>query len=88
MLQEVKTTDVIQILEDGSISVRIRTDIVKNDSEILATSYARTILSPGEYDLAKDLLKGKYAVAEAIWTEEVLEAHKKKLSSITTKKPQ
>jgi len=88
MLKEVKTTDVIQILEDGSISVRIRTDIVKNDSEILATSYARIVLTPGEHDLAKELLKDKYAVAEAVWTSEILELYKKKLSALTTKKPQ
>jgi FAD synthase len=71
MLTETTNVDVIQILEDCSISVRIKTDIIK-DSQVIASSYARNVLTPGEFELAKAVLKEKYVVAESLWTREVV----------------
>jgi FAD synthase len=71
MLTEITNIDVIQILEDCSISVRMKTDIIK-DSQVIASSYSRNVLTPGEFELAKAILKEKYVVAESLWTREVV----------------
>jgi FAD synthase len=71
MLTEITTVDVIQIMEDCSISVRLKTDIVK-DSQVIASSYARNVLTPGEFELAKAVLKDKYVIAESLWTKEAI----------------
>jgi FAD synthase len=71
MLTEITNLDVIQVMEDCSISVRLKTDIIK-DSQVIASSYSRNVLTPGEFELAKAILKEKYVVAESLWTKEVI----------------
>jgi hypothetical protein len=71
--------DKIEVLESGSIQVRQATRILE-DGVVLSTSYHRHALSPGD-DLSKEDPKVA-AAAGAMWTPEVIAAHKASLPAV------
>jgi len=71
-LEKQVAIDKIEVLENGSIQVRQITRIVE-DGEELSASYHRWALVPGD-DLAGQDPK-VVAIANAIWTQEVIAAY-------------
>jgi len=69
MYTEKSVIDKIEILEDGQMQIR-RADKVYKDGVEIAKTYHRHVLAPGD-DITKQDTKVK-AVADAIWTEEVI----------------
>jgi hypothetical protein len=65
--------DKIELTEVNTIQIRIATIIEKDGVEI-ARTYHRNVLSPGD-DISKEDLRVQ-AIANAIWTEEVVNAYK------------
>jgi hypothetical protein len=65
--------DKIELTEVNTIQIRTATSIIKDGVEI-ARTYHRNVLSPGD-DISKEDLKVQ-AIANAIWTEEVVNAYK------------
>lgn len=71
-LTETVKVDQIEIVENGSIQVRTATIITKDDQELTRT-YHRHVKHPGE-DVSSEDAKVQ-AVANAIWTAEVIAAY-------------
>ena len=74
-LQQTTLIDKIEIVENGTLQIRQRTDIFDdaNPSIIMASNYHRNSLSPGD-DLAGQEPK-VVAIANAVWTPEVIAAY-------------
>ena len=72
-------TDKIEILENSIIQIRTSTVIEKDNIEI-ARSFHRHILRPID-DIANEDLKVQ-AIANAIWTEEVINNYKASIKPI------
>jgi hypothetical protein len=77
-LIEKKIIDKIEIVENNSIQIRTATIIEKDGVEI-AKTYHRHVVSP-EDDISKEDQKVQ-AIANAIWTEEVIATYKSSLKS-------
>jgi hypothetical protein len=65
--------DLIEVLHNNTIQVRTSTIIEKDDVEI-ARTYHRHVITPGD-DISKEDLKVQ-SIANAIWTDEVINAYK------------
>ena len=72
-LIETKKIDKIEIVETNSIQIRTATIIEKDDVEI-AKIYHRHVICPGD-DITNEDAKVQ-AIANAIWTKEVIEDYK------------
>ena len=72
-LIETNKVDQIEVLENGVLQIRVATIITKDGSE-LARSFHRYTKVPGE-DISNEEQKVQ-AVANAIWTEEVIASYK------------
>ena len=72
-LTEKQIIDKIEVLENNTIQIRTATSIIKDGAEI-AKTYHRYSLSPGD-DVSNEDAKVQ-AIANAIWTEEVVNAYK------------
>lgn len=72
-IEEKSVVDLISVTELGSVEVR-RADIVLRDGEEIAKTYHRHVLMPGD-DLSGQSAKVS-AIAKAVWTPDVIEAHK------------
>ena len=72
-LQQTVLIDKIEVVENGIIQVRQRTDIVE-DGAVISSSYHRWTLAPGDTTTGQDARV--VAVANAIWTPEVIAAYK------------
>jgi hypothetical protein len=72
-LIEKKIVDSIELVETNHIQVRTSTIIEKDGVEI-ARTFHRHVLSPGD-DITNEDAKVQ-AIANAIWTEEVVNAYK------------
>jgi hypothetical protein len=85
-LIEKKIVDSIELVESNHIQVRTSTIIEKDDVEI-ARTYHRHVLSPGD-DISKEDLKVQ-SIANAIWTDEVINAYKELIakSELTQTQP-
>lgn len=70
---ETKIIDQITVIENGTVLFREATRIMR-DSEIVAQTYHRTSLVPGQ-DLT-DVPANVAAIANAAWTPEVIAAYK------------
>jgi hypothetical protein len=68
--------DKIELIENNSIQVRTATIIEKDGTELTRT-FHRHVLSPGDDVSAED--PKVQAIANAIWTEEVIEAYQASL---------
>jgi len=71
-LTETTKVDKIEIIENGSIQIRTAT-IIERDGTEISRSFHRHIKHPGE-DVTNEDLKVQ-AIANAIWTEEVIVAY-------------
>lgn len=80
-LEEVSVVDKIEVLLLGQIQVRTRNQVLKDGIEIAAT-YHRHVLSPGD-DLTNQDPR-VVAIAEAIWTPEIIQAYQDHLTSSMT----
>jgi hypothetical protein len=75
-LIEKQIVDKIELIENNSIQVRTATIIEKDGTELTRT-FHRHVLSPGDDVSAED--PKVQAIANAIWTEEVIEAYQASL---------
>ena len=74
-LEKVVVIDKIEVLEGGSIQVRQATKIIENGNE-LSSSFMRWALIPGDDLTGQD--PKVVAIANAIWTAELIAAEKAK----------
>jgi hypothetical protein len=75
-LTEKTIVDKIEIVENSSIQVRTATIIEKDGTELTRT-FHRHVLTPGDNVSTEDLKV--QAIANGIWTEEVIEAYQASL---------
>jgi hypothetical protein len=75
-LTEKTITDKIEVIENNSIQVRTANIIEKDGTEI-ARTFHRHVLAPGD-DLTNQDPKVQ-AIANAVWTEEVIAAYQASL---------
>jgi hypothetical protein len=80
-LTEKTIIDKIEVIENSSIQVRTATVIEKDGSELTRT-FHRHVLAPGA-DVSNEDVKVQ-AIANAIWTEEVIAAYLASVASNTT----
>lgn len=73
MLTEENKVDKIEVLEQGQIQIRTA-NIIKRDDEEISRSYHRHVLNPTD-DITNEDTKVQ-AIANATWTEEVVEGWK------------
>lgn len=74
MLTEDSIIDKIEILEDGQIQVR-RANRVLRDGVVIANTYHRHVLAPGDsLDKQDDRVA---AVAKTVWTDDVIGVYQK-----------
>jgi len=71
-LQETTKVDQVELVETNHIQVRTST-IIERDGEEISRSYHRHVLSPGD-DVTNEDPKVQ-AIANAVWTEEVIAAY-------------
>lgn len=77
-LEEKTLVDKIEVLIDGHIQIRRRDQILKDGVEIAATYHRHTIF-PGD-DLSNEDPR-VVAIAESVWTQEVIDAYQQSISS-------
>jgi predicted regulator of Ras-like GTPase activity (Roadblock/LC7/MglB family) len=73
--------DVIEILENNTIQIR-NANIIEKDGVEIARTFHRHVLSPGD-DITNEDAKVQ-AIANAIWTEEVVNAYKALIAKADT----
>jgi len=80
-LQQTTVIDKIEIIEDGTLQIRQRTDIFDDVSptNILASTYQRSTLTPGESTTGQDAKV--IAIASVTWTQEVIAAYQASLQT-------
>ena len=76
-----KTTNKIEILENGVIQVRLQKELVDNDVVIEKLGFERYVLAPNT-DVNTITCDKVKVIATATWTPEVIEAYKNSLESI------
>jgi hypothetical protein len=79
MLTKQQCADCISVEADGLIAVRILTQVMEGDVEV-TSAYHRITLMPGA-DLSGQDPK-VVAVADAVWTPEVIQAYQQKMQDI------
>jgi hypothetical protein len=79
-LTEKQIVDLIQLVENNSIQVRTATIIERDETEI-SRSFHRHVVSPGD-DVTNEDPKVQ-AIANAIWTEEVIAAYQALIANNT-----
>ena len=80
-LTEKTIIDKVELIENNSIQVRTATVIEKDGAELTRT-FHRHVLAPGA-DVSNEDVKVQ-AIANAIWTEEVIAAYLASVASNTT----
>jgi hypothetical protein len=75
-LIEKQIVDLIEVVENGTIQVRTANIIEKDGTEI-ARTFHRHVLSPGDSIVNED--PKVQAIANAVWTEEVIAAYQASL---------
>jgi hypothetical protein len=79
-LIEKQLVDLVELVQSNHIQVRTATIIEKDDVEI-AKTYHRHVVSPGD-DVTNEDLRVQ-AIANAIWTEEVIAAYQALIANNT-----
>ena len=79
-LIEKQIIDLIQLIENNSIQVRTATIIEKDGTEISRT-FHRHVVSPGDNITNED--PKVQAIANAIWTEEIIAAYQALIANNT-----
>lgn len=77
MLEKKSAIDKVEVLENGTIQVR-RADCIFDDGVEISKTYHRHVLAPGD-NLDNHDPKVR-AIAEAVWTPEVISAYQASLS--------
>jgi len=79
-LQQNTVIDLIQIVENGIIQIRQRIDVYDDSapSNIIASNFHRYTLNPGD-DVSSQTAQIQ-AIANAIWTQEVISAYQTMIS--------
>ena len=79
-LNKITTIDKIEIVENGILQIREKVDIVEDDTnQIVASNYHRFCLSPG--DNLDNQNSKVVAIANAVWTPEVIAAYQEQLNN-------
>jgi hypothetical protein len=75
-LQQKAIIDKIEVLELGQLQIRQRNDIYDdaNPSVTISSAYSRWVLNPGDATTNQDAKV--IAIANVIWTPEVIDAYK------------
>ncbi len=73
MLKKELVIDQIEVTRNGDIQVR-KADLIVENGEEIAKTYHRHVLHPGDDLTGQD--KRVIAVAEAVWTPEVIKEYK------------
>lgn len=79
MLEKVSAIDRIEVLESGAIQVR-RADKIMEDGVEIGKTYHRHVLSPGD-DLTEQDAR-VVAIAQVVWTPEVVAAYQEQTDEI------
>ncbi len=79
MLEKKLVIDQIEVLRSGTIQVR-RADLIIEDGKEIAKTYHRHCLAPGDDLAGQD--ERVSAVAQAVWTPEVIKEYKKKMKEL------
>jgi hypothetical protein len=77
-LIEKQKVDLIEVIENGTLQVRTANIIEKDGTEI-ARTFHRHVLAPGDSIVNED--PKVQAIANAVWTEEVIAAYQSSLVS-------
>jgi hypothetical protein len=80
-LQQTQVIDKIEVVENGILQVRQRTDIFDDatPTNIIASNYHRWTLSPGDATTGQD--PKVVSIATATWTPEVIAAYQAQLAA-------
>jgi hypothetical protein len=80
-IQQTTTIDEISIKKNGILEIRKRIDVFDdaNPSEIIASNFNRSTLSPGDSLTGQD--SKIVAIANATWTTEVVSAYQSQISN-------
>jgi len=81
-ITEKNIIDVIEVLENNTIQIR-NANIIEKDGVEIAKTYHRHVLSPGDDILNED--SKVQAIANVIWTEEVINNYKTLIVNSITK---
>ena len=76
-LTEKTIVDRVELVETNHIQVRTA-NIIEKDGQVVAKSFHRHVLSPGD-DVSGEDAKVQ-AIANAVWTEEVIAAYQASIS--------
>ena len=79
MIEEKTIADRIEVLENGVVQVRTRSDISR-DNVVIASSFTRKVIVPGD-DFSQEDEKVK-SICSSVHTSEVVEAYKEFIKSL------
>ena len=77
-LSETKTTDKIEVLENGSVQVREALRVLR-DGEVIAQNFHRFVVAPGQ--ATQDMDPKVLAICAAVHTPEVIAAYEAQLAA-------
>ena len=76
-LSKTETTDKIEVLHNGVIQVRVCTEVL-NEGSLISKTYNRYSLQPGDSLVNENATVT--AIAQAVWTPEVISTYQSSLS--------
>jgi len=76
-LTEKQIVDLVELVETNHIQVRTA-NIIEKDGQVVAKSFHRHVLAPGDDVSGQD--PKVQAIANAVWTEEVIAAYQASIS--------
>jgi len=74
--------DKIEVVENGIVQVRERTDVLE-DGKVLSSSFHRWVLSPAQDLTGQDARVT--AICNAVWTQEVISAYEAQVAASQAK---
>lgn len=77
-LSETKTTDKIEVLENGHVQVREANRVLR-DGEVIAQNFHRFVVAPGQ--TTQDMDPKVIAICAAVHTPEVIAAYEAQLAA-------
>jgi hypothetical protein len=81
-LSQTQIIDKIEVLENSIIQIRQRNDVVdaSQNNKVIASSYTRWVLHPGDSLVGQD--PRVVSVANTLWTPEVISAYQAQINNI------
>jgi len=73
MFEEQESVEQIEISSNGQIGLKVKKSVLK-DGKVIASNIHRDVLSPG--DDVSHLDERTQAIANLLWTQEVIDAYK------------